>query len=578
MMTRNAPVRFSLPLPALAATCVLSGAALLAGCSASLGPDTDGRGGQANASAGGTEGGTSSGGGMGTPHNTGGGSQVVSTEDGLELDGAPEYYRVVRLTHDQWENAVRDLLELEEAPGYADNFIPDPPNGTFSNNERALYVTSGLRLDYQRAAEDLAEKMVENGSLTEKWGNTAAEVIETLGRRAFRRKLTQDEVDRYTELWQEGSRYYSSGDDVADGARIFLEALLQSPHFLYRLELSPDGGRLSGNELATKLSFVLKNTIPSDEILDAAQSGTLDDDAGLRAVAREMLEEEDAILAMEQFHDELFGLSRYRSILKSTETFPSYTEELNQVLYAADVEFFSDIYQRDGGIRSILTSTMAYVSEELAPYYGISVSGSQLKRVELEETRPGFLTRVGFLAYNANLSDPDPIHRGVDINNRLLCAHLSPPAGEIPPLPAPEPGQTNRERVSAHTSAGVCGNCHETIINPPGFALEGFDAMGQERTMDNGKPIDTSGMHELLGMEPFDGIVDLTTMMAENSRVHACYASHILKYALSRDLGEGDVDLLESMSATSKSDNASIKELLLAAVTSPRFTHVSVKP
>ena len=102
------------------------------------------------------------------------------------------------------------------------------------------------------------------------------------------------------------------------------------------------------------------------------------------------------------------------------------------------------------------------------------------------------------MAYNATLNDPDPIHRGVDINNRLLCAHLEPPPGVIPPLPEAIPGQTNRERVAAHTGQGFCAGCHNEIINPPGFALESFDAMGQVRTTDHDKPVDTTGTFTVL--------------------------------------------------------------------------------
>lgn len=578
-------------LPSWAASCFLSApllgvpllcVPLLAGCSASVGGGIlDGDGAVTN-SGGSSSGGStssSSGGSSASGGSTGGAPDPIMTEDGLELVGQPQYFRVVRLTHAQWENAVRDLLELDAAPGYANNFIPDPPNGTFSNNERALYVTDGLRLDYQRAAEELAEEVAGNQALLQSWGSTSDQVIAKVGRLAFRRDLEPAEAERYEALWQKGPSFLASGDDFADGAQVFIEALLQSPHFLYRLELAPAGERLSGNELATKLSFLLKGTNPDDATLAAAQSGALDDDAGLREAALAMVEEADATAAVEHFHDELFGLSRYRSILKSTRTFPDYTEELNQVLYEADVQFFSNIYQTDGGLRAILTSQVAYANSDIAPYYGMSLNGSELRQVELDETRPGFLTRVGFLAYNANLSDPDPIHRGVDINNRLLCAQLTPPPGEIPPLPSPEPGQTNRERVEAHTSAGFCKNCHETVINPPGFALEGFDAMGQARTTDNDKPIDTSGTHRLLGAEPFDGIVDLADRLANNSRVHACYSAHIVEYALSRDLGEEDVELLEALSDTSESADGSIKELLLAAVTSPRFTHVpATKP
>jgi hypothetical protein len=132
-------------------------------------------------------------------------------------------------------------------------------------------------------------------------------------------------------------------------------------------------------------------------------------------------------------------------------------------------------------LREILLSDVAFVEQKTAGFYGLSSNATELTQVTVGPDRPGFLTRLGFLAYNGSLSHPDPIHRGVDINNRFLCAHISPPAGEIPPLPDAIPGQTNRQRVEAHTGDGFCGSCHATLINPPGFALENFDPSGRWR-------------------------------------------------------------------------------------------------
>jgi hypothetical protein len=501
------------------------------------------------------------------------GSEVLVLEGGLEIKGQPKYHRVVRLTHEQWENAVEDTLGLSAPPGESSGFIPDPPNGKFSNNERALYVTDSLRLDYQRGAENVAQQVATNSSLLGSWGSDPTSVIQTVGRRAFRRALTPEEITRYQTLWATGPGFFQSGNDFADGIRVFLEAILQSPHFLYRVQLSEAGARLSGYELATKLSFLLRNTTPSEELLDAAESGAIDTDDGLASVASQLIEEAGATSVMERFHDELFGLHRYNAILKSPTAFPTYTEALNDVLYEADVLFFSHLFRTGGGVRSILTSNVAFVNDATAEFYGLSVQNQDLAQIELDANRPGFLTRLGFLSYNANLVDPDPIHRGVDINNRLLCAELTPPPGEIPPLPPPIPGQTNRQRVTAHTGEGVCAGCHGQIINPPGFALEGFDAMGRLRTTDNGQPVDTSGTFSLLeGGQAFEGIVDLAELLAQSRRVHACYSAHIAEYALTRDLGAGEKGLLEAMAGASASSDVSIKELLVQVVTSPRFT------
>jgi hypothetical protein len=501
-------------------------------------------------------------------------SDAPKLPGGLKLQGKPQYFRAVRLTHAQWENSVRDVLLLPTTSGLSTTFIPDPPDGTFSNNERALYVSDTLSRDYQRGAEAVAADVAGNAAQLAQLSpaGDASGFIASVGRRAFRRTLTAEEQTAYETLWASGATFFSSGDGFADGARIFLEALLQSPYFVYRVEISPDGSRLSGVELATKISYLLRNTTPNESMLDAAEAGELDSEAGVAALVSTLLEEDGARATLETFHRELFGLDRYRSILKSPEAFPTFDDALIPTLLDADLLFFAHVFTQNLGFREILTSNVAFVNDATAGYYGLSASSSTLTQAELDGSRPGFLTRVGFLAYNANLIDPDPIHRGVDINNRLLCAQLSPPPGEIPPLPDPIPGQTNRERVAAHTGDGFCGGCHNEIINPPGFALESFDAVGQLRTTDNGKPVDTTGAF-LIGNQSFafSNIVELTSQIAENETAHSCYAAHLAEFAFARDVDGRDVALVTSVEKQSLEGDASIKAMLLSLMTSREF-------
>nr|PZN24164.1 MAG: hypothetical protein DIU78_12645 [Pseudomonadota bacterium] len=404
----------------------------------------------------------------------------------LDLDGSPIYSGFIRLTHEQWEASVRDLLYLPAEPGLSSAFTSDPPEGTFSNNEKALFVSSTLRTDYQLAAETLAEQVTKDAQTLSRitGGNDPGAFIKNFGRRVYRRPLTAAEEQRYRRLFDLGPQVFGSGNDFADGARIVIEAMLQAPGFIYRSELGSGGGRLTSYEIASKLSFLLRNTTPNDDLLNAAESGELDTPAGLLARAEQLLETADAQNVLRRFHTELFGLDRYSSIDKDRNLFSSYSDEINDDLQEADALFFNHIFTQGQGLREILLSPVAFVNQAIAPFYGVQMQGSGFTQVTLGPERPGFFTRIGFLAYNANLRDPDPIHRGVDINLRVLCAHLSPPPGQIPALPAPMPGQTNRERVTAHTGPGTCGGaCHGTIINPIGFAFENFDAIGQERSL-----------------------------------------------------------------------------------------------
>jgi hypothetical protein len=510
------------------------------------------------------------GGGSVDPANPG----VATLPGGLLLDGKPVYYRFIRLTHEQWENSVRDVLKLPQQSGLSSGFVPDPPEGKFENNERALYVSANLRTDYQRAAETLAETVARDAEALARLGSAVdvPGLIQSLGRRAYRRALTAAEQAAFEQLFASGKGFFASGDDFADGAQVLIEALLQSPFFVHRAELSADGTRLSGYELATKLSFLLRSTTPSEELLTAAEAGELDDDEGLVAVAQRLLAEPASTASLERFHSALFGLQRYESILKDATLFPAYTEALNAPLLQADLRFFQRVYEGGFGLREILGSNVAYVNDATAGLYGLSAPGPELVEVTLDGSRPGFLTRLGFLAYNATLRDPDPIHRGVDINNKVLCARLEPPAGEIPPLPPFDPGQTNRERVATHTGSGTCAGCHAQIINPLGFALENFDALGQLRTTDNGKAVDTSGEYQFAdGVKAFAGISDLVGLISDSQQAHGCYAANLAEFALARDLAGGDGELVSELQRASLEDDTSIKDILLTMVKSSLF-------
>jgi hypothetical protein len=504
-----------------------------------------------------------------------GAGDEASALPGVPLDGTPVRSRLVRLTHAQWEHSVRDVLALDQDPGLSPSFTGDPPNGSFSNNERALTVTPNLRLDYRRAAEQLGERVARDpAALAQIFaGADGAEFIASFGRRVYRRELTADEQARYLALFDSGPSVFESGDARADGAQLVIEAMLQSPHFLYRTELGDDGAPLSGFEIAAKLSFLLRHTTPNDELLDMAASGVLDTPEGAVEVARELLDGPDAAATLQRFHDELFGLDRYLSIAKDPDKFPQHEEALNPTLARAE-ELFLDHLFRDGlGLEALLTSTVAYANAELAPFYGVDVSGAELQEIDLGPERPGLFTRLGFLAYNGTLRDPDSIHRGVEINRTMMCASLAPPPGIIPALPTAQPGQTNRERVSAHTGPGTCGaGCHATIINPIGFAFENFDAMGQLRDADNGKPIDTSSEYDFGdGLVPFDGAAELMPLLAASPRAHACYARHLAEFGLGRDVDDQDRLLIDSLQRASVLEGESIKEMFMAVVASPAF-------
>lgn len=516
---------------------------------------------------------------------------TISDPGGGEGGGAEppaEAARFPRLTHTQWDNTVQDLFRLDASPGLASDFQPDPPLGRFDNNIDRLRVTAGHWQDYQRAAEVMAERVTGDPQLLDRIlpPEMPAELepagrafVEHFGRRAFRRPLAEEDVGRYLSLFLEGGEHYPEMDPVAAGARVTIEGMLQSPHFLYRVESSTEivegAVKLDGYEVANRLSYTFWNTMPSEALFEAAEAGELDTAEGVREWAAQMFDDPRTRNQLEHFHFQAFEMREYADLDKDAELFPDWRRELGEDMQTAAERFLVGEVFGGGGIREILTSTRAYVNQDLAPLYGLEASsfGEEFEAVELDRSRrAGFLTRLGFLTKNATLRQPDPIHRGVFVNLNVICRPLS----AVPNLPDDlmPTGDTNRERIDSITGEGTCGErCHGNIINPIGFALENYDAIGQWRSEDNGYPVDAADTYVFEDGRPisFTNGVELSQKLAEAPEVHACYIRQLLEYLYGRDLVEEDQALVSELTSRSIEDGLSVRELVIEVVSSRAF-------
>lgn len=496
----------------------------------------------------------------------------------LSLNGEPIYAHAVRLTHDQWERSVRDLLKLDAPTGQREGLTEDVVGvHDFANNELNLEVGAKLWADYELAAEELAAQVASSDTALGKiYSGTDAEgFIKTFGQRAFRRPLTDAEVASYQKLYDTGAGLSKGGaTEFARGAGLVIEGMLQSPNFLYRSELVDSGSRLNGYEIAAKLSLLVLGTTPSDELLTAAGAGELDSDDGVKTTASAMIEDAETVEVMRAYHNGILSFNRFDNIQKSPDAVPDYDAELNADLKEAAFRYFDRIFTNSLGVKDILTGTTAYATPAMAELYGVNMTGTGMQEITLDADRPGYFTQLPFLILNSVNLVPDAIHRGVSINRELLCADVPPPTAANVALPARMEGQTSREVVEAGTGAGTCGaNCHGVYINPLGFAFENFDGMGQIRTMDSGKPVDTSASYPFVeGAVEFTGAADLMQKLAEQSQAHSCYAKHLAGYFLQRDLVKSDQTLIDSLTQASETSGSSVKQLLLALVTSPAFT------
>jgi hypothetical protein len=500
--------------------------------------------------------------------------------------------RVFRLRREEWLRSVRDVFNLaDDLPLMTD--IPKDPASQgylFEGQAESLRVDQTLFLAYQRAAQESAELLTRfpevvaelapvEGYLDE--AERALGFISVLLPRAFRRPATDEEIALYAAQFTVGSSSYDDRDAFAGGLRLVIETVLQSPHFLYRFELSHDKAengliRLTGYERASRLSYLLWGSGPDAELLEFARTGVLDSTAGVRAVAERMLGDTRADESVRYFFERVLDIDRFARISPSPSMFPDAPMNLAELAREELRRFVVDaVFRRGGGVRELLTSLDTYVNADLAKIYGVPepTSGDfELTRLNAAE-RAGILTQVGFLASHATSTDPDPIHRGVFVARNIACLTVAAPPANVPPLPAPE-GRTNREVVESHTEepGTICAECHSILINPFGFPFENYDARGAYRTSDRAQPIDAASSPLLDGVNTqVENAVDLAQKLSESQEVHRCFARRLVEMGQGRQATSADQELANALGDKSLEEKWGIDQLLVEFAASQAF-------
>jgi hypothetical protein len=547
---------------------VLTGAALLSlACSGKVGD-----GGAAPGGTGGTSGtaGSASGGGGSGSGNGGGGA----------TNGVAATTRVARLTHAQYQSTVAELFGITDRP--SDAFAPDAANGFAFTTSVDYRVDGRLGGQYRSTAEDLAARVAADQAIfsrvvpcttTDAACQTA--FITSFGERAFRRPLGADETMRFSALFAQGATLVGSGDAFKDGVRLVVEAMLQSPQFLYRTELSDDVGAggliaLDDWEIASRLSYLAWDSMPDAELFTAAREGKLHTPEQVSAAAARLLAEPRALAKLVSFHEQAWRFSEYARIGPDRSEYPNAPQNLAELVYPATTRFVQDVVESGGGLSELLTAPYAYADSALAPLYGKSVSGA-LSRIDLDPTvRKGILMQVGHLASHAYAVKTDPIHRGLFVVRDILCRTIDdpPPGASMTPLPpTTEPIETTREEISLLTGQGDCVGCHSEI-NPPGFAFENFDAAGQVRTMEGGVNVDTTGELELDGtVLAFQNALTLVDALAASSEAKSCYVAKWLEFSYGRKSVASDQAVRTALAAESLGARAIVSRI----TTTPAF-------
>jgi hypothetical protein len=495
---------------------------------------------------------------------------------------APET-RVVRLSQTQYANTVQDLLGVAESSDVV--FAPDSLNGFKFDTSDDLRVDPRLGPSFRASAEDLARRAVADGTAFPRLvtcspsaAGCATQFIQSFGQRAFRRPLSDTEVTRFKALFDQGSSVGETGDAFRDGVQIVVEAMLQSPQFLYRTEVSQGavtGGRaaLDDWEIASRLSYFLYDSMPDAALFQRATAGQLHTDEQIGAEVARLLDDPRATQKFVSFHEQLWQFGRYAKIAPDPQAFPNMPSDLIPRLLDSSDKFLSAVIEDGGGLEEFLNAPYAYADAALAPLYGpgYSASGNDPSRIDFAKgERKGFLMQLGFLASNAYSIKTDPIHRGLFILRDLLCRAIPdpPPGAAQTPLPeAKEPIKTTRQEVTLLTGQLYCPTCHAQI-NEPGFSFEEFDALGRPRSAENGVAVDTTGSITLDGQGvSFQNAGDLVTALAKSDEARDCYASRWLEFASGRSLSTLDESLRDRLAA----EPHSMKELVTAIATAPEF-------
>jgi hypothetical protein len=516
---------------------------------------------------GGTVGGGSSPGGV-----VGGGSAPAPSGacSGDQLGPSPLH----RLTRVEYDNSIRDLIG--EDMNLSKDFAFDEKAGEFNSNFFNP-LTDVQFSQYATAAEAVAERAVTKLSSVvpcDPAGDAAGcgkQFIKQFGRNAFRRPLEDTEVARYAGLFEQGR----TGLDFANGVRLVVQAMLQSPKFIYLVE---GPGPLTQHQLAARLSYFLWNAPPDAQLAAAADSGTLGSVDGLRKEAARLINDKRGSDMIVDFHNQWLGYWAWE-MGKDVNVYPQFAA-LQPSLIEETNRFLLDAIKKDGArLDTLFTSNTTFVNGPLAAVYGVSApGGTDWAPATLDSNqRAGLFTQASFLSAHGAYDGSSPIRRGLAIRERILCAEMPvPPPGADATFPAAKPTQTTRQRFDQHRTDPSCASCH-MLMDKIGYGFESYDGIGRFRTTENNVPIDDTG--ELYSTDidgPFKGSGELIRKLLSSKQVQSCVTTQWFRYAFGRLNLDTDKCTLEAFTKSFTDGDLKMVDLVTHIVESDAFR--SYKP
>jgi hypothetical protein len=402
----------------------------------------------------------------------------------------------------------------------------------------------------------------------------AHRIVERLAHRAYRRPPAAGELDELMGLVRMAQ---SRGDSFEGGIRVALEAVLVNPNFLFRIEHDPPGAaadhRISDVELASRLSYFLWSSMPDDELLGLAESGRLHEPEVLHAQMKRLLNDGRSRSLVENFGGQWLQFRNLDVLKPDPKRFPEYDAELREDMRTETEMFFQAVIREDRSILDFLDGKFTYLNERLARHYGIEgVTGREFRRVELDgKQRSGVLTQASVLTVSSYPTRTSPVIRGKWVLENLLDTPPPPPPPDVPPLNEAAVGTTVslREQLEKHRANPTCAGCHARM-DPIGFGLENYDAIGRYRTTDGTFPIDSSGT--LPNGKSFAGAGELKEILRADPKTFTnALSEKLLTYALGRGLESYDRAAVAGIVARVQQSDYRFSVLVQAIVDSVPF-------
>ncbi len=488
----------------------------------------------------------------------------------------PGHVTIRRLTRIDYRNTIRDLFGMEIDTS---DFPSDDVAHGFDNLADVISLPPLLMDRYVQAAEQVVEQArarhFAQASLEGKSPRDAAQqVLAPLIERAFRRPVAKHEVERYAALVEQA---VAADQSLEDGLALAMQAVLISPHFLYRIEDEGPIGQdhpIDEFELATRLSYFLWSSMPDDALFQLARQGKLR--AQLPAQVKRMLQDDKVRQGLvENFAGQWLQTRRLQTIAPDPELYPDFDEALRAAMARETELLFEHIVQQDRSVLELIGANYTFVNERLARHYGIKgVQGDTFRQVSLEKLpRRGLLTQAAVLAINSHPNRTSPVKRGKWIMEAILGTSPPPPPPDVPALEEVKVSGTLRERLEQHRSNPRCAGCHQ-LMDPLGLAMENFDAVGRWRTKDEGHAIDASG--KLPGGATFANATELAELLQREKAdpFRRNLARQLMIYATGRTLDYYDEPVVDRIVREAQSQGDRFSSFVLAIVQSDAFQKV----